>query len=260
MNHRSRSASALRLCLSLLVLALTGISTRARADDLPSVDLIMAKYVQAIGGADAWKSVKSYRSAGTFAMPAMGMEASIVMMGNGDDLRVSVDIPGAGAQLQGVNGDVVWEYSTMAGPRIMEGKEAAASRRQADLLWFLDWKRQYASGTCTAIEPAGGVPCYRIEFVTPEGTAETHFYEVESGLGRQVAMTVTHQMGEIPMTMTIENYGDYEGLKFPATMKQTAVGMEQIITLTTFEKNPEFEKDAFALPAEVQALLQPAGK
>lgn len=251
----------IRATLSLLVLSLVSLATVAHAADLPSVDDVIKKYVEAIGGADAWKSVKGWRAGGTFAMPAMGLEATVVMMGDGSgNSRMTVEIPGVGAQVQGVNGDVVWENSMMSGPRILEGNEAAASKRQADMIWFLDWKKHYKSGACTAVEDAAGVSCYRVELVTIEGTPETHFYAVETGLERQVAMTVQHQMGEIPMTMTIEGYKDHDGLKFPATMKQSAVGMEQVITLTTFEKNPKFEQDAFALPAEVEALLQPAAK
>jgi hypothetical protein len=189
-------------------------------------------------------------------MPAMGLSASVIMMGDQTGNSVmQIEIPGAGTQTQGVSGDVAWELSLMSGPRIMKGDEASAAKRRADMLWFLDWEKHYTAGTCVGVEAAEGEPCYRLELTTPEASQETHFFSVETGLERQIAMTVNSQMGEIPAVTSIDEYGEFEGLRFPSKMTQRAAGMEQVITMTSFEKNPEFGPDVFALPEEVQAVL-----
>ena len=253
--------SRIRMVLPLLTCLLVSIHTSARADDLPSVDEVMHKFVEATGGEKAWKSVTSYRTDGTLEMPSVGLSATVVMMGDeSGDSRMEVEIPGAGTQAQGVSGDVAWELSVMSGPRVMKGNEAASFKRQADMLWFLDWKAYYTSGTCVGVEEVDGESCYRLELMTAEASQELHFFSVETGLERQISMTVQSQMGEIPAVAILEEYGNYDGLRFPTHVRQSAAGMEQIITLSTFEKNPKFAEDAFALPEEVRALLQPAGK
>lgn len=252
--------SRFRMILPLLACALVSVASSVLADDLPKAGDVIHKFVEATGGEKAWKELTSYRSEGGFEMPAMGMAASVVTMGDvsGNSL-MEIEIPGAGTQSQGVSGDVVWELSLMSGPRIMQGEEAAAAKRHADMLWFLDWQKHYTAGECVGVEEIGGEPCYRLELTTPDGSHETHFYSVESGLERQISMVVSNQMGEIAATTTIDEYGDYDGLKFPTKMRQSAAGMEQIITLTTFEKNPKFGPGVFELPEEIEALLEPAG-
>ena len=256
--------------LPLLVLAVVSTSCGHRgevgdamaksSDGLPSVDDVINRYVEATGGRKAWESVHSYRADGKLEMPAMGLSATLMMMGNDEgDSVMEVEIPGAGKQAQGVSGDVVWELSLMSGPRLIEGEEAASNKRRADMAWFVDWKKHYSKGACVGTEEANGEPCYRLELTTPEGAEETHFYSVDSGLEKAISMTVKHQMGDIPASVEINQYSDFGGLKIASGMIQRAAGMDQVITITSFVTNPDLSDDAFAVPDQIEALLQPAG-
>ncbi|MEZ4647577.1 MAG: hypothetical protein R3E97_02115 [Candidatus Eisenbacteria bacterium] len=255
--------------LPLLVLALAsascghsggaGDAMAKNSDGLPTVDEVIARFVEVTGGESAWESVESYRADGKLEMPAMGLSASVVMMGNtSGDSVMEVEIPGAGKQAQGVSGDVVWELSLMSGPRLVEGEEAASNKRRADMAWFVDWKKHYSKGACVGTEEANGEMCYRLELTTPEGSEETHFYSVDSGLERAISMTVKHQMGDIPASVEINEYTDFGGLRIASGMIQRAAGMDQVITISSFVKNPDLPADAFAVPEAIKALL-PAG-
>lgn len=252
-----RHASSLALVLALAAAALCG---PVRADDLPKASEVIAKFTQATGG-DAWKKIESMKVTGAFEMPSMGIVANLVIAQNvTGSSRTEVEIPGMGVQSQGTSDGVAWELSMMSGPRILEGLEASSALRRADPVWFLHWEKHFPKAECTAIEDVEGQPCYRVELTATDGSMETHFFSVETGLEVQTAMTMQHQMGEIPATMLLSEYKEFDGILVPTRLVQRAAGMEQVIVVKSVELNPKFEEGVFALPAEVAALLQPAGK
>ena len=63
-------------------------------------------------------------------------------------------------------------------------------------------------------------------------------------------------MGDVQSVTTFDDYEDMgNGIIFAKTMKQSAMGMDQVIEINEVDLEAEIPEDAFALPEEVEALL-----
>lgn len=226
-------------------------------DGLPSGAELMKKFIDASGGEEAMKSIKSRKSVGIFAMPAMGIEASIEVINEAPgNMLMVIEIPGLGSEITGTDGDVSWAVSSTNGPRVLEGEESTAMSQQADMLSPLKWEEIYESVTTVGEEDVEGTPAYVVELVNKEtGRTETRLYAKDSGLLLQLRQKQMSAMGEMPSVTTMSDYRDIDGLKMPFKMVITAGQMEQVVTMTSIEHNVEVDDGAFGPPEEVQALI-----
>ena len=72
----------------------------------------------------------------------------------------------------------------------------------------------------------------------------------------QVEAVVHHSMGDIPVTSKLSDYKEVDGIKIPFTNSSSMMGQEQAIALQSVEHNVEIPADRFAVPAEVEELLE----
>lgn len=226
-------------------------------DGLPSGAELMKKFIDATGGEEAIKKIKSRKSVGTFAMPAMGIEASLEMVNSAPDkMRMVIEVPGFGTETNGTDGEVSWAVSTTNGPRVLEGEEATAMEQQADMHAPLHWEDIYESVTTVGEEDVEGTPAYVVELVNKKtGRTETRLYAKDSGLLLQLRQKQMTAMGEMPSITTMSDYRDVDGLKMPFKMVISAGQMEQVVTMTSIEHNIEVDNGVFGPPEEVQALI-----
>lgn len=265
------------LLLSLLVLSACGSSnTAAPAAAVPSTDTaenssiaptealpiaesILDRALEVTGGADAYAAVKTYKISGTFEIPAQKIVAQLTIVAReGHQFAMDIVIPGLGTERSGADGTTVWASSAMTGSRILAGPERERSIRDADLLRDLNWKDYYKSATTTGLEDLAGKPTFVVAMVDTSGVAETRYYDKESGfLVRQTGVLKT-QMGEMKTDSHFSNYKELGGLIMPLSVRMEVMGTEQLLTISAAEVNPAVSDDAFALPAEIQSLVDAA--
>jgi hypothetical protein len=89
------------------------------------------------------------------------------------------------------------------------------------------------------------------------GSEDIDFYDVETGLKAGAIVTREAQMGMGPMAVTqvVLDYKKFGGLLVPTTLKQTAMGVEQVLKLTAVEFD-NVPASTFEPPAQIKALLK----
>lgn len=239
-------------------LSLVFAAALAVAQEKPSAEKILDRYVEVTGGAPAYEKVKSETSAGTMEMKAQGIKGKFLSysQSNGDTL-MAVEIEGAGKIDQGVTGGVSWENSAMAGPRIKTGEEHSMAVRAASMDRDSRWRNYFSKAEVTGEETVDGVACYKLVLTPTEGSrTETRFYEKESGLLRRTTMVMPTQMGDLPVTATFSGYKEFGGLKRPTTNSTSMAGAEIVMTTSSIEYNKDIPADRFVLPPAVKALVK----
>ena len=225
----------------------------AVAEDLPSVDEILADNLKANGGREKFEQLKSLVMKGEMEMPGMKADLTIYQKADGSFL-FHADIPQIGEIKRCKKGDFAWETNPMAGPRILTGDELSSFEREADLAASLHLDKYYKEKTCVGTEEIDGKKCYKVVMVTKDGNKETNFYEADSKLMVRTIRKQKTAMGDIPVTANISDYRESKGFVFPFLTKNAMMGMEQIMRVKEIMVDEEIDDSIFDAPEEVLML------
>lgn len=239
-----------------LVAALPLVPSLMSAQALPSAKDLIAKYVAAIGGENAWKGHTSLRSKATIDMPSAGISMTMESVQKvAGQTAMTMEIPGMGQMRSGYDGTIAWATSPMTGPRVLDGKELAAARDDADPKNFLRLSANIASSETVEKTTLGGVECYKVKHTWKSGRVTQDCFSTKDALIVAQMMTQTSPMGEAEVTMLLSDYKDFGGIKRPTKVTAEAMGQQQIVTFTGFEWDNATDKD-FEIPADVKPLIK----
>lgn len=228
------------------------------ASDLPSVDEILARSIEALGGKDKLKSIKSLVSNGTLAIPAAGINGTVVIRQSTDGkFKMTAEIPGVVDSETGSDGKTIWEVSSVTGAEILDGARAEQSRFQMTLFPYLDIKKFFDSMECTGKESFGGEDCYVVVYKSKKTSPMTTYYSVKTGLEKGYRLNTVTSMGDLDIITEVKAYAEKDGVKYASKVEATLPnGMKQVISMDKVEVNPTLGSDDFAMPAEVAELVQ----
>lgn len=223
---------------------------------LPSARSILDRHIAAIGGKQAVLAHSSTKATGTFSVASAGMSGSLeVIAAKPDKSMVKINIPGVGEILEGFDGKTGWTLSPMTGPMLLEGKQLEDKRYDADFFSELHDDSRYASLTTVERTDFEGRPCYKVKLVRKNGGEDFEFYDVETGLKAGRIATRETPMGTITATSVETDYKKFGDLLLPSTVKNTMMGMQQVITIASVEYDT-VPPAAFEPPTEIKALIK----
>jgi outer membrane lipoprotein-sorting protein len=254
-----RTGAALGMtALAMLVVSLgASFSGVQAAEKTPTAEQILDTFVKATGGVAAYDKLQSSVSKGALEIPAAGITVDITVYSARPNKMCTVaESPAIGKNERGTDGTIFWEKSTMQGARVLEGEELAEALREAAFEGLVYWRGQYDSVAVSGVDTVSGNPCYKVVMKAKGGKPRTLSFDQKSGLLVRTQTTVPTQMGEIP----VESFpGDYRKVgevlqAYKSTVK--VMGQERVMTMTSVEYNTTIPDSVFAVPADVQALLQ----
>jgi len=241
-------------CLALAVSAFAQ-SNQAKATDakpagaLPSVDQVLDKFVQAIGGKAAMEKVTSRTSKGTFDMPAMGVSAPIVMYAKAPNKTfLTIDIPGFGTFQRGYNGTGAWEQNPATGTRDISGAELAQSKLAAEFYRDIKLKQLYSKMEVKGVEKVGERDAYVIEATSADGGTEKMYFDTQTGLLVRSDIEAVTEQGKFPVTSLLEDYREVDGIKMPFTVRQNSPVNSFTIKIDEVKHNVPIDDAKFNKP------------
>jgi hypothetical protein len=251
-NRRSHVRNALGLVLGLVFLPWAAAQQAAPQDALPAAESILDRYVEATGGAAAYKGRTSEAATGTIELAAAGLTGQLRVILKPGLMRTSIEIPGVGLMEQGVKDGVAWANDPFAGPRVVQGSEAEFLIRSAVPGSAGRWREVYKAVETTGIEDVNGEPAHRVVHTFGQGGALTGFYSVASGLLLKLEFTV-----QAPIAQLMEEYAELAGILTPTRVVTTMMGQRvSVIRFTSAEANVEIPDERFDLPEAVKALVK----
>jgi len=227
---------------------------RPLKDDLP-VSTLLRRVVDAVGGEKALRKHSAQTMKGKLAVGGMFEGAVTVYSAAPDYFLSTVELEGLGTFAQGYDGKVGWGDDPQRGPRILQGRELAKMQRQADFYGFLNFEKNYPSIELTGYRDFEGKECYELKLTDNSGNVELMYVDPQTHLSAGRVTTNEGPMGEVKLTSTNEEYGEFHGVKVPTRVKQNIGGFqEQTLTISDVSVEP-VKRDIFDLPDSIKKLL-----
>lgn len=245
--------AAVLLALSLCVFA--RVTTLAQ-DALPKASDILAKSAAAMGGLDAYKSVKSIRARGTFEMAAQNLTGSVeIIQARPAMVRLSVSITGIGEIETGSDGKIAWEMNPMTGPSLMQGKALADAISEAQFDSAFNGPDYLKEATTLAKTTFNSRPAYKIHTVSKFNSENTIYIDAETYYPIGSEKVSESPMGAMPTTTSAGEFKKFGPFMQPTVLVQSAMGFDQVIRITSYEYDV-VPPAAFDLPPAIKALIK----
>jgi zinc protease len=252
---------------NLLLLPLLAVSAFSQTlAEMPSAEKVLERFVEVSGGQDAFAKVKTVSMTGTMEIKAQNMKAAMKMYrADGGKSYTVFELPGLGKQEDGSDGRTSWD-KTVLGPRIKSGTEKflASCAKSAIGTEYApsaaDMASCYDKITVTGIEDLDGKPAFKLLLTPKQGKPQEQWFDKESGLLKKLRITMPSPMGELPMNVLFEEYKAIDGILTPVRMTNQMGPLSMTLSFEEILYNPKLPEQIFALPADIQALVNAAQK
>jgi len=224
--HRGNSVPATTLVLPTVS---KDVETDAQLQ-LPSVDQIVSKYVQALGGEPALRKVTTRVISGTQTVPTgpggtVPVPAALERSQKAPNLVVSTYKTPTYAISDGFDGTKAWTQDFRG--RVVESGaiDQTRAKRDADFYLPLDLKQAYAKMQVEGVENVNGHDAYVVT-AQPQGEREERLYfDVETGLLLRKWSSLPTPVGDAPFQVNYDDYRDTgSGVRFPYLITMNPAG------------------------------------
>jgi hypothetical protein len=217
---------------------------------LPTVDQILDKYVQALGGKAAVQRLTSIVMKGTFEAPAFGASGTVERYSKAPNkLAIVVEVGGFGTVQSVFNGTAGWSQDPQNGMRDLAGKELAQTKVEADIYRDIKLKEIYPKMTVTGKDKVADRDAYVVEASSPDTGSAKLYFDAQNGLLVRNDSTNYNGSEEVPTQTLLEDYKDVDGLKVPMTIRQTNPNISFILKFNEVKSNVPVDDAKFNKPA-----------
>lgn len=255
MHHRRHEFARLAVVLSS-VIAIAAAAAPAAAADAPTARQVIDRFHEALGGADRLLASDHQTTTGTFSIPAQGIAGEVrVWTAAPDRMLTAIEIEGIGTVRSGHAGGVAWSLDPIMGAQLLTDDPLRQVQDQANFRGLLYRDEDFPTLTYEGETDFQGQACHELTVVSRNGLQAQHYFAVDTGLLAGLAQTTYSPMGEIPTVSAIKEYREFDGVLVAVRTEQSMMGMQQIIELQDVSFEP-FDESVFALPPEIEALLE----
>jgi zinc protease len=221
----------------------------AAAETLPSIDQILDKNIESMGGRTALEKLTSRQISGSFEIPAFNASGTLKAYAKAPSKNVSVaEVPGFGLFQRGYDGTIAWEQDPTAGLREISGAELSARKREADFYADLHLKQLFSKLTVKSKEKVGEKEVYLVEATPAEGKPEKMYFDVQGGLLIRHDAERESAQGIALIETYYEDYKEVDGVKIPFTIRQVNPAFAMTIKIDECKHNVEIDNAKFAKP------------
>jgi outer membrane lipoprotein-sorting protein len=241
-----RRALAVLSVLSVLFVSSVSSGSTALAQSAVSVDDLIARNLQAKGGAARMAAVRTMKQ--TAKMNSMGMDLDVTIYAKRPNL-MRQELSGGGMNMvMAFDGTTAWGLNPMMGPSAvaLSGQDAELAMEQADMDGpLVDYKAKGTTIEYVAVEPVGARQAHHLK-ITTKGGRVTHCY-LDADTSLEIKLVTTTPMGAAEQELS--DYRDVEGLKMPFKITSTVGGVPRVsIAITKIEINPAIDDAMFRMP------------
>jgi hypothetical protein len=246
-----------RFIISIFVAALSTPAIFAQGTNQPTVDELVAKNIEAKGGATALKSLQTLRSTGKLLAQQGQIEYGYAQTRKRpDQVRSEASLQGM-TQIQAYDGKEGWRVSPFFGrkdPERMSADDVKALVEDTEMGGPLaDWKAKGSTVDYLGTEDVDGTPAHKLKVVRKNGDVSfvyldpDHFLEI-----RIVTQRVRHGAHEEVET----DLGDYEkagGVFVPTSIQVGPKGSpdKQMVVVDRVEANVPVDDTIFHFPGQI---------
>lgn len=195
------------------------------APSLPSVDQVLAKYVQALGGEQALRKVTSRVITATWELPTGAggntpVPAQLERYQKAPNLTLSVNKTAMYTTEQGFDGTTSWLEDAKGMVTDAPAIDQGHLKRSADLYQSLDLKKQFPNLMVDHMETLNGHDTYVLVDESAGQNLERLFFDAKTGLLLREEIEVPTPVGANPIAVEYDDYRNTGGgVKFPFVIR-----------------------------------------
>ena len=218
----------------------------------PSADEILAKYLQALGGAERLSHLTSFVAKGTSVGFGYGPARPVEIFAKAPDQRTTIIHAGEGDYTTTYDGRAGWIASpiTPVPVMVLTGGELAGAKLDAEMSFpglvtevLSDWRVSFPDeieGRLVQVVQGGTAG--------GEGFFATLYFDGESGLLTRLLRYADSAVGRIPTQIDYAEYREVAGIMMPFRWTFTWLGGRDVYELTEIQPNVPIDATSFARP------------
>jgi hypothetical protein len=229
------------------------IATEAAAKSTaaePTVDQILDKYEQAIGGRQAVEKITSRVVKGSFELSAMGLkgEMELYIKAPNKSLRIQ-NLSGVGEMREGYDGKIGWAQTPIQGLREKSGAELAAVARASDIHAPIKIRQLNSTVELKGKEKVGDRETYVILATPAEGSPMKMYFDSQTGLIARTDTEGETPEGKFHVETTVDDYREVDGVKIAFTINQKLTTGSMVFKITEVKHNVAIDDAKFNKPS-----------
>lgn len=215
----------------------------------PSVDEILDRYAQALGGKAAVEKVTSRVMKGTVDNPDEGTSDPFEIYSKAPDRYVMIS--DSGNSQEAVDGETGWVKSSDSGMHSMSRSDLAVAKREYGFYRETRLKDLYPKMTVSGEAKVGNRDAYVIEATPSAGPAEKLYFDKQTGLLlKRDFERVSFDEGITAFEVFYEDYRDADGVKIPFLVRRTTPDYTLIYKISDVKSNVPIDDAKFRKPAK----------
>jgi hypothetical protein len=223
-------------------------STEALA--MPTIDQVLERHVQAIGGRSAIEKTTTRITTGSLVQIQGKTNLSLTFTIYQKAPNKTVYVSSGGAQ-EGFNGVIGWVKGNRTGLRQKAGEQLALARRESDFYFDTRIKELYARIAFLRRDRVGGRDVYVFEAAPAEGKPDTLYFDAETALLVRQDIYFEGSKGKpAPTEIYYEDYREVDGIKLPFTIRQVYLDYSTTLKVYDVKHNVPIEDSKFDGPSK----------
>ncbi len=218
----------------------------------PKAHALIDKMVEAIGGEEAIKKIRTRVAKAAMSMPAQGISISMTLSQKAPNkVFVVQEVAGLMKVEQGFDGEKGWAKDTIQGLREVKGVELEQLKRESNINREIRLKEDYPTMKLLPEEKDGEKTLLVIEAVSKDDRKETWYFDAESSLLTKMKQKMSMgPMGELDVTLIIDDYREVDGVKLPFKTEIRNAAFKAELVVEEVKHNVDLEDSLFATPEE----------
>jgi photosynthetic reaction center cytochrome c subunit len=217
---------------------------------VPSIDQVLDKYIQALGGADALSKVTSYTGKGTSTTFGADQVNPAEIFAKGPDKYVTIVHQREGDMIRTYDGHDAWVVLplTVTGQYQLTASAAEGGKLDGELAfpgniksYFKTWRVSYPANI-------DGHDVNVVQGSGPLGFIATFYFDKQSGLLLRMVRYANSAVGRVPTQIDFSDYRAVAGVMMPFKRTYGWVSGREEYTLTEITPNVPVVDAKFAKP------------
>jgi outer membrane lipoprotein-sorting protein len=242
------------LIAPVLIGSSLALTRPAAAAETPTVDFILARHVEAVGGKEAMEKVHSRLVKIKIDSDTFPNSEGEVFSKAPNRQRSHLDLGAPGVIDEGFDGTVAWVKNPWEGLRVKTGDELAKVTRDAQFNRELNLKSLYPDLAYKGTEKLGDEDAWLLESKPSASSKEKMWFSAKTALLIRQESEYQRPQGVVNINAFPQDYKAFDGLQFPGAMKMKISASGQDIEFTirfvSVKHNVEIDAAKFAKPAE----------
>jgi hypothetical protein len=247
-----------RYIISLIIATFTISSAFAQGTNQPTVDELVAKNIEAKGGAAALNNLQTLRSSGKLLVPVQGLiELGFLQTKKRpDEVRTEASLQGM-TQIEAYDGKEGWRISPFFGrkdPERMSADDVKALVEDTEMGGPLaDWKEKGSTIEYLGTEDVDGTEAHKLKVVRKNGDISFVYLDPDHFLEIRIVTQRMRQGAHEEVEMDLGDYEKAGDVFIPTSIEVGSKGSseKQTIVVDKLEANVPVDDTIFHFPGQI---------